>query len=449
MKHDILVQTVQEFIKRHHVNQKPLLLAFSGGPDSLALLHALMEVQKKSPFQFALAHADHGWRPESAQEASTIADMAKKLQLKLHTIRFNPEEMQGNLEAACRQARLNFFSTLCSKHGYDAVLLAHHADDVAETVLKKTLEGVSLPNLHGINPVTELMGVKIWRPMLSVNKATLLQWLAERHLKGFDDSTNADIRYLRARMRHQILPQLSRTFGKDINQNLCRLGTEATELKEYLDQRIDPYLTQLRRNSLGAFLDLSTHFPKSLYELKHLLRCVLETENCPLSRESLDSAAQLLTTRAANKKMSSGSKIIHIDRGCLFICNKTLKPLPQEKAVIVPGQTTCFGAYAVHVTPIKEENTPTPSGWRGLWQSGCSIVLQAESYELSAPNLNDQFPRSHPLSEWWSDNKIPTFLRQYVPVILHKGQIVHEFLTDKKRKSTHSGALIKVSIVLN
>ena len=145
-----MIHTLIKFFEGRYRQNMPLLLAFSGGPDSLALLHLLMEFHKIRPLKLAIAHVDHGWREESAEEAAQIALMAANLGLPLHLRKLDPKHLSGNLEAACREERFRFFASLCRDHGYQAVLLAHHADDLAETVLKRALEGASLPRLAAV-----------------------------------------------------------------------------------------------------------------------------------------------------------------------------------------------------------------------------------------------------------------------------------------------------------
>lgn len=320
----LFMQIVSSFLQRHHKKELPLLLAFSGGPDSLALLHFLIEYRKINPsFSFALAHVDHGWRNESSQEAELIAKMAEKLGLVLHLKKLIPKELQGNLEAACRDARLQFFSELCSQNGYQAVLLGHHADDLAETVLKRVLEGAPLPHLCGIQPITEYSSLlSLWRPLLAIQKKELLAWIESRGLQGFQDSTNEDTKFLRARFRKKIIPYLNTEFGKEISPALCRLGLEAAELRSYLDNRVAPFLSKIIVNDLGSLLDLTDTIPKEIVELKHLIRLYCNTHDFALSREALSTAAEIISKGGANKQVATGKNILYINRRRLFIPNQ-------------------------------------------------------------------------------------------------------------------------------
>jgi tRNA(Ile)-lysidine synthase len=205
------------------------LLGYSGGPDSKALLYALLECDVKPH----LAHVDHGWREESEEEAEMLRKEAVELGCPFFSVRLNNVEKS---EDAARRARLSYFFSHFAP--YEALLLAHQADDLAETVLKRILEGAHLPNLGGMQPVSSQHELTIWRPLLYVRRSEIIEFLEERGLHPLLDSSNLDTAYLRARMRLEIFPFLNEKFGKETTENLALLSERATELKDYLDRQI-------------------------------------------------------------------------------------------------------------------------------------------------------------------------------------------------------------------
>lgn len=426
-----LQKLVSDFIDARWDKHHGVLLAYSGGPDSLALLHLLLSYSKNHPIKIALAHVDHGWRIESKQEAIQIAEMARQLGVTLHTTSLDPKHMEGNLEAACRDARLRFFSDLCSTHEYQAVLMAHHADDLAETVLKRVLEGSSLSYLSGLSPCSVMDGMIVWRPLLPVSKKTLLHWLESCSLKGFEDQTNYDPRFLRARLRTKIIPELSKDFGKEVSSGLCHIGLEAAELREYLDKKIAPYLNRIVVGPFGALLDLSNDCPEPLIELKYLIRRCCEVNYITLSRENVKFIAHALKENLANKQVLTGDHQLYIDRGKLFITTHH-KCLINTKEMVLcenEGEFT-FGPWTIKTSSIEMANGP-PSNWRSLWQGEGEVILPLNKYTLSLPELNDLYPGESLISKWWSNHKIPAFFRQCAPVVYQNRRLVHEFLTGK------------------
>lgn len=307
-----LSKLISDFFKRNSLDEAPVLVAFSGGPDSMALLHLLME--QKNGVKFALAHVDHRWRPESSEEARQISEMAKQYGLTLHLKVLDPESLKGNLEAACRNERLKFFKALCAEHGYKAVLMGHHQDDQAETVLKRLFEGSSLMNLTAMPPSGEMDGLNIWRPLLKAKKRDLQEYLSKKGVTAFNDPTNYNEKFLRARMRTKILPQLSHEFGKEIGGSLAFIAEEVGELNELLENRINHYFQHITNTMEGVCLDLSSDFPTTIFEIKLVIRRFCEFCEIPLSRDSIQLAAFHLKDGVGPRRFESGKKALIIHR---------------------------------------------------------------------------------------------------------------------------------------
>ena len=280
--------TLYQFIKQRIDPQKPILVGLSGGPDSIALLYLLLEIQETVDLKIGIAHINHRWRESSSKEACQLEQLAVSLNLPFHLKVLNPELLIGNLEEACRYERLNFFKELSKKEGYQAVLLGHHADDQTETVLKKIFEGCELPSLAGMQNAASYDGLNIWRPLLSIRKNEILSWLDSKNLTFFEDSTNQDERFLRAKFRKTIIPSLSSQFGKEISSCLNRIGSDADELSLYLNDKINDYLSEIVEGPFGLMLDLSKKRPKFQFEFRYLIRQFCEMAQVSLSRALID-----------------------------------------------------------------------------------------------------------------------------------------------------------------
>ncbi len=244
---DPILKRVLEFL-RSQGPQAPLLLGVSGGPDSLALLHLLVEACHFFSLELHVAHVDHGWRAESGAEAKILERVVRELGLPFYSSVLEKGEQTKNLEHRAREGRLHFFLNLYREKQFQALVLGHQANDAAETVLKRVLEGASLMSLGGMKPVCHFHGMPIWRPLLNTSKEELAAWLERKQLAAFDDPTNRDPRFLRARMREQLLPALAQVFGKEVQNNLCRLGEAAHEIQAYLRKKIAPPPRASRKN---------------------------------------------------------------------------------------------------------------------------------------------------------------------------------------------------------
>ena len=309
--HDLL-KAVKHFLGIHHLPGKPLLLGFSGGPDSLALLHLLLECH----VNLHVAHIDHGWRAESKEEAEILRQDVEGLKLPFHLKRLENIPMKEN---EAREARLIFFKEIYQKKECQALVLGHHGDDQSETVLKRILEGASLSALRGILPVSSLEGMQVWRPLLDVNKAEIRAWLNERDLKPIEDRTNLDHSYLRGKMRSSILPQLEDQFGKEVSGNLRRLGESARELSEYLSRKIEKYESLIIEDREEKRVDLSGYYPLEPFEIKAFLKKFSEKNKVFLSHAALQSLYAILVEGTLHKKVGAGDRFIEVRGRCVAI----------------------------------------------------------------------------------------------------------------------------------
>ncbi|MEI7488886.1 MAG: tRNA lysidine(34) synthetase, partial [Chryseobacterium sp.] len=341
---------------------------------------------------------------------------------------------------------LNFFGLLCKEFGYEAVMLAHHADDHAETVLKRIFEGAPIAHLCGIKQESEILSLSVWRPLLNITKKQILEWLEKKDLKGFDDSTNYDTKFLRARMRLELLPHLRTLFGKEIAQSLCYLGKESSELINYLDEQVKPYLSLSLKGPFGAVLDMSQKRPRASFELKHLIRVFCKGEEVSLSRESLEEAVKQVAEGVANKRLDN--KFVFIDRYKLFILKQSNFSLPLDYIELPEDGDIVFGAWKITVEKINSDKNikkidlsdsievlaKSKTGWQSVFIGSCTVYLPDGHFKIAKPSSDMRYNERVLLSHYWSQHKVPNFLRNFVPVIQAEDCIQHEFLSGCYKK---------------
>lgn len=431
-------QLVYEFLRDRCRPNQTLLLALSGGPDSLALFHVLLAIRDRLPFKLAVAHIDHRWRETSTAEAAALKLHVESFSIPFHLKVLDPQQADGNLEQWSRNQRHQFFRQLMKSHGYHSVLLGHHADDQAETVLKRLFEGRTFVGLMAMQPENELDGLLLWRPLLKVTKKTILQWLNNQGLSAIDDDTNRDTRYLRGRCRESIIPLLNQHFGKDVTSNFCRISTSAKELSDYLDHRIAPAFSSVSKGPFGYCLDLSPFNDLQLIECRHLIYRIMQRLRKDLSHQELDSAAAFLLKGKANCWLRSANDEIFIDRRRLFILNQDFE---DRTSINVPLQVGCYfwGSWQVIVQQL--ENIPQfalHSGWKKIWQGNLSLILPQNEYFLQSPQATACYPGNSLIAKLWSDAKVPIILRHLAPVIAQGNRIIHEFASGRTTLDSRS-----------
>ncbi len=192
-----------------------VVVAVSGGADSLALLHALQALPAAERPALWVAHLDHALRPGSESDARFVRETAARWQLgcssERRLVRETAARLHLSIEMAARQVRYEFLAGVAQAQGAGAVLVAHNADDQAETVLLRLLRGAGLAGLRGMRPLSRVPGAPallLGRPLLNVPRASIEAYCAQHALEPRQDASNADQTIGRNRVRHQLLPAL-------------------------------------------------------------------------------------------------------------------------------------------------------------------------------------------------------------------------------------------------
>ncbi|MCE5230546.1 tRNA lysidine(34) synthetase TilS [bacterium] len=215
-----------------------LLLGCSAGGDSMALLELAASMAAARKWSLAVVHVDHRQRPESADEARFVEARAKAHGLPFYLDRLGDDLIgAGPLnEDAMRQARHAAFRHAAHAFKADALLLAHQADDRAETFLIRLLAGSGPTGLAAIRPVEQIGGLTIVRPLLEIRRAALRDWLRSHNLSWRDDPTNESLATKRGWIRHELLPSIAKYIGLDpaprINTAAELIDREAGALAE-------------------------------------------------------------------------------------------------------------------------------------------------------------------------------------------------------------------------
>jgi tRNA(Ile)-lysidine synthase len=239
-----LIDTLRQAL-RHHP-QGALCVAYSGGPDSTALLHALAQLPEARERELRVLHVDHGLHADSHAWAEHCRQLAREWGVTCLVLRVEVDHARGyGLEAAARDARYRAFAAALQKD--ERLVLAHHRDDQAETVLLKLLRGAGPEGLGGMRATRRLGDGLLWRPLLDTPRDVLRRYVAAHELPCIDDPSNNDARLSRNFLRHEILPRLSQHWPQAVDSivhsaGLHRAATEALEQQWRAEQArlLDP-----------------------------------------------------------------------------------------------------------------------------------------------------------------------------------------------------------------
>lgn len=264
-----------------------ILLAVSGGRDSMAMLHGAAWWNPSSgESAFVVAHLNHGLRGEASRaDADLVRSTSECLRLPVIISECAPGDLKasakGSLEESARNARYEFLQQTAAAHGLRFVATAHHSGDQAETVLYNVLRGTGLRGQSGIPERRPLNNtIMLVRPMLRISAQEIQRFVTEHDIPFSQDETNVDSGFARNRIRNQLLPALRTDFNARVDAALLRLAEQTSEAVECLDALADQILKgALLENSHASCrldCDILRQSPEPL--IRHALT-VLWTQN--------------------------------------------------------------------------------------------------------------------------------------------------------------------------
>ncbi|PDW01534.1 tRNA lysidine(34) synthetase TilS [Candidatus Viridilinea mediisalina] len=484
-----MIERIRTFLSTHHLLRPDalLLVAVSGGPDSLCLLHLLKQVHATGGPKLHVAHLDHGLRgAQSAAEAHMVANLAAAWDIPA-TVEYRdlaalPRAKHTSLLAAARQVRYTLFASIARTLGASALAVAHQADDQAETLLLHLLRGAGLAGLRAMRPVvpwaewaatpitlehaalsrmltpigtpcsaicnrqsTIVNGITphevhasqpeatatcppLIRPLLTTSRNEILAYCTTHNLQPADDPSNRSPHYTRARVR-QLLPQLT----KENPQLVSTLGRTAHILGDdydYIQQQLSALWPSLARSDAGV-VALQRERWLTLHPAmqRHALRRAAASLGAyELSLQQLE-AARTLATRPGHQMQLTATLRLMVDQNDLILALPQAQPYPahpqltQSELPLLNPGTTPIG-HGWYC-----QITDTPPAQPDRWWLQLDPQLLDGPLSLRCRRPGDRFhprgaPGSRKLQDFFVDQKLPQSLRAAWPLLVTPSSIV-------------------------
>lgn len=281
----MVLEKVKETIQKQNMIESGdhILIAVSGGPDSMCLLDTMRRIQKENlielPFSIGVAHVNHGIREEAEKETKYVIEYCQKYNLTYFIKRVNVVELAKKekigLEEAGRKARYAFFEELIQEKKATKIAIAHNENDNVETIVMHLLRGSGPNGLKGMEPIRDQ---KYIRPLLEVQRKEIEAYCNQERLEPKIDQSNLDNIYTRNKIRNQLIPMLEREFNPNIIETIERLSKILTEEQNYLEKIVHTIYSQIviEENQKEIILDVK-EFNKQDIVIKR--RIVLYTIN--------------------------------------------------------------------------------------------------------------------------------------------------------------------------
>lgn len=283
-----------------------ILLAVSGGIDSICMAHMALSGKIMSGHDFAIAHCNFCLRgAESDGDELFVSDFAKAHAATFYRTSFDTKAFAAqagiSIEMAARELRYRWFAQVCRDEGFDAVAVAHNANDEAETFLLNLLRGTSGRGLRGMAEDSEVLGVRVLRPLVGMSRKQIEEYAASEALQYREDSTNSETVYKRNKLRHKVLPvfeEINPSYLQTLRRDMQHIAQENDIAQDYFleaEQRCCKY----GEPDAEGFRDMEISIPE-LLRLRHweyvLFRLL---ESCGMPRDVFSQLTSLLSKPGA------------------------------------------------------------------------------------------------------------------------------------------------------
>jgi len=405
-----------------------VLVALSGGPDSVALLAALVALAGRFGITVHAAHLNHGLRgADSRRDQQCAEDVARHLGVPCVVGQARLRADQAGLEARARQRRYAFLARVAADAGCTRIATGHTLDDQAETVLMRLLRGTGWDGLTGIHPVRE---GHIIRPLIDCSRAQVRAFLQARQLPFCEDGSNADPRFLRNRVRHEVLPLL-RSFNPEAARHLAAAARHVMAESTLLDAQAGEVLAE---NADGG-LDITALLDAPAGLRPRVVRKWLRTQRGTLrelTAAHIDAVVRLAQGKHPNAhvQLPAGSSVVREYGRLTWAARAAASGLPAEVAhVLVPGTVVCTASgwnIRAEVVDVAGGDWERP---RDLWG------LVADAQAIAAPLIvrtarpGDRMrllglDGHRKLQDLFVDRKLPVGARRTCPVVESAGEIL-------------------------
>jgi tRNA(Ile)-lysidine synthase len=430
------------FLKQHQlIPGKKLVVAVSGGPDSVCLLHILAKLWKELGIGLHVAHLNHQLRgAESEADAQYVSDLSRQLAIPAtiegRDVKGYQTKRRLSLEEAAREVRYSFLAEVAKSIGADRVAVGHTRDDHIETILMHLIRGTGTRGLKGLQPRSEWKSktgsIIVIRPLLEISRRETEDYCQSHKLKPRIDTSNISLSPLRNRIRHRLLPLL-KSYNPRIAEALLRTSQIARDDIAFLDKQIVQLWDEVAQEQPNAIvLDKEGFDQLPPAPKRYLLRLAAERllgSAKDIEMRHIEEMMSAVNKPAGKRLNLPGGLILYIeyDRYLLTSDPTTLSLLPilsGEFQINIPGETAISGWHIEATTTNREGMTEESNltACLDLDKTGDKLIVRPRrAGDRFQPLGLDQLKK---VGEFMIDAKIPRVWRQHVPIVCSPKHIV-------------------------
>jgi len=411
-----------------------IVVAVSGGPDSVCLLSVLHSIAKDLDLKLHVAHLDHMFRgEESAGEALFVADLAKRLNIPATVERIDVpafcRERGLSSQAGAREVRYGFLQRIAAETSSSRIATGHTADDQAETFLMRLLRGAGISGLSAIPPLRK----NIIRPLIDVTREEVLNYLAANGLEFKTDPSNISPRYTRNRVRMEVLPVLKR-FNPRIVETLAAEAALFRDENEALDSHLSACAARtISRDGERVIMKREEFNALPLAFRRRLLRTFVDlagTAASGLSAVQIEEALLFMAAARTGRTMDLPRGFVITREYDQFVMSANAPSAEFANTLTVPGLTFISSLGMEVEAGLGENRTSAAKDINYLWQAEFDYDKIGPILTLRSRRPGDRFQpagmggRSKKLQDYFVDEKVPGQKRDAIPLLVSGNDIL-------------------------
>ncbi len=485
MKNDVFLKKFKQTIARYDLLGKGdrVLVAVSGGPDSVALLYALLEIKNEFNLDICVAHLNHKLRGrESDEDQKFVKHLAQKLDLKFFSksidVKKEARKTKLSLEEAARLVRYQYLENLADKIKADKIAIGHQADDQAETFLMRLLRGAGGVGLSGIPPKRG----KIIRPLIEIKREEIEKFLKEKRQSYRTDSSNLLPNYFRNKIRLLLLPQIKKNFSPRIVDILIRTSDIISLQQQYIEKKCEEILrlicktkkmvrlpsAPLRTSRLPQkdkiVLDLKKFINYDISLKREMIRlCVkeLNRDSTDLSFDSIERALDLIQRKKSGRKVKlTGNMWAEVsgENLAIYIEKKKQHAYPIKGCIRIslPGEKYLRNlGMRIKSEIFSRSSLPEEIKSKGEEVAFLDWEKLKEPFSLRSRRPKDKFrplgmQGTKSVADFLIDRKVPRYERDEVMLLTTRGKIawiVGHRISDEFKVTDKTKKVLKIEVI--
>jgi tRNA(Ile)-lysidine synthase len=463
MKNDGFLEKVKQTIARYELLGKGdrVLVAVSGGPDSVALLYALLEIKDEFDLDLCVAHLNHKLRGrESDEDEKLVKNLAQKLDLKFFSksidVKKEARKMKLSLEEAARLVRYRYLENLADRIKADKIAMGHQADDQAETFLMRLLRGAGGLGLSGIPPKRG----RIIRPLIEIKREEIEKFLKEKRQSYRIDSSNLLPNYFRNKIRLLLLPLIKKKFNPKIVEVLNRTSNIISSQQQYVEKNSEEILRFICKTKMKdkIVLDLKKFINYDISLKREMIRlCVKEINEDlqDLSFDSIERALDLIQRKKSGRKVKlTGNMWAEVtgENLAIYIEKKKQHAYP----ISLPGEKNLRSlGMRIRSEIVSRSSLPEKIKSKGEEVAFLDWEKLKGPFNLRSRKPKDKFKSlgmqgTKSIADFLIDRKVPRYERDEVMLLTTRGKIawiVGHRISDEFKVTDKTKKVLKIEVI--